>query len=75
MERSRTKTETVRTIVQHDNLYTFQQSVGKGGSGGSGGEVDKVDKVDKVEKWRRSGKLELELELEQKLDNTGIVCM
>jgi hypothetical protein len=47
--------------------------VGKGGSGGSGGEVDKVDKVDKVEKWRRSGKLELELE--QKLDNTGIVCM
>ena len=70
MERSRTKTETVRTIVQHDNLYKFQQSVGKGGSGGSGGEVDKVDKV---EKWRRSGKLELELE--QKLDNTGIVCM
>ena len=62
MERSRTKTETVRTIVQHDNVFKFQQSVGKGGSGESGGKVEKWPRwTSKVEKWKA--------ELEQKLDN------
>ena len=70
MEQSRTRTETVRTIVQHDNLFKFQQRVGKGGSGG------KVEKWIRWTRWTRwrSGKLELEQKLDDTLQITGIVC-
>ena len=51
MEQSRTRTETVRTIVQHDNLFKFQQRVGKGGSGGN------VEKWIRWTRWR-SGEVE-----------------